>query len=237
MLAFGCTKDQGNDNWLIVQGALVAGENVELSVETIEGSPGEIESAILTSQGISIPLDYDGTLKMLMGPSGFEVLPNRVYNLIIETEQRTVQSTIEVPEQIELTQTSTQTIPIDPNSSGQPIFSVIWTQQQGVSQLLKLNELEVDEIIPFPNGGNRFSITNGSPNTTPGATLSDTDFLRYGTHQLEIFAVPRKYEEVFFYQPSPEVGLLDEGPDNIDQGSGYVVGASKIAVALELIEM
>ena len=233
-----CHKVEGeNDNWLNVQGSLIAGEGVSLQVYNQLGGDVEIERAYLQNEFGEIDLSYNAGTQRLEGLPSSHIIENSTYTLRIETPQREVSSTVVVPPQIEVTQVSAQNIPIDTSSEGQPIFSIIWTLNEGVSQIMNLEELNVSGEIPFAVPSGQFLISNGAPISGQGATLYDTDFVNYGLHSLEVFAVPVEYESVFFYRPEPGDGEVDQGPDNIFNGSGFLVGATKVEVSVNLIEM
>jgi len=233
-----CHKlEDENNNWLNVQGALVAGEPVSISVFNQQGGTVEIEKALLINEFGNIELSYNPTTQKLVSSASQLIIENTAYILQIETAQRTITSSVKTPPQIEVTQVSAQTIPIDESSEGQPIFSIIWSRSDDVSQIMNLVEVGVSNEIPFAVPSGQFLITNGAPVSGQGATLYDTDFVQYGLHSLEVYAVPKEYESVFFYRPEPEVGQVDQGPDNIWNGSGFIVGASKVEVSINLIEM
>ena len=233
-----CHKvEEENNNWLNVQGALVAGEPVSLDVYNQLGGEVEITKAYLENEFGEITLSYNATTQKLEGSPSSQVVENSTYTLKIETPQRDVSSMISIPPQIQITQVSAQNIPIDTSSQGQPIFSIIWTLNEGVSQIMNLEELNLSDEIPFSVPSGQFLISNGAPISGQGATLYDTDFVSYGLHSLEVFAVPKEYESVFFYRPEPGEGEVDQGPDNIWNGSGFIVGATKVAVSINLIEM
>ena len=140
---------------------------------------------------------------------------------------------VEVPAQLEINQVSAQVIPIDEASIGQPIFTILWENNEETTQLLVLEE-EAGNPIPFTVPSGQFSISFNGPVPGQGATLFDTDFEFYGNHTLSIYAVPEVYETAFFYRPDPLDGALSDGPDNVYNGSGYVYGASKIEVDITI---
>lgn len=233
-----CHKvEDENKNWLNVQGALIAGEPVSLDVFSQLGGDTDISSAQLENEFGDIPLSYNPSTRKLEGPATSLIQQSTIYTLMIETPQRRVSSSAAVPAQIEVTQISAQTIPIDINSDGQPIFSIIWTLNERLSQIMHLEEVEVSDEIPFEVPSGQFLLTNGAPISGQGATLFDTDFISYGLHSLEVLAVPKDYEDVFFYRPEPGDGEVDQGPDNIWNGSGFLIGATKVEVSINLIEM
>ena len=222
-----------NENWLVIQGFLLADAPVSLSIAPlIEGQSLTIEEATLSAlSGEEIQLQYENGF--LIGPEDDLIQANSIYNLRVVCEERTVSARIEVPAQLEINQVSAQTIPIDEASIGQPIFTILWENNEETTQLLVLEE-EAGSPIPFTVPSGQFPISFNGPVPGQGATLFDTDFEFYGNHTLSIYAVPEVYETAFFYRPDPLDGALSAAPDNIYNGSGYVYGASKIEVDITI---
>lgn len=224
-----------NENWLVVQGVLLADAPVSLAITPlIEGQTIRIKEATLSAlSGEVIRLQYENGL--LNGAEDELIQANSIYILRIECEERTVTARIEVPAQLEINQVSAQVIPIDEASIGQPIFTILWENNEETSQLLVLQE-ETGNPIPFTVPSGQFSVSFNGPVPGQGATLFDTDFEFYGNHTLSIYAVPEEYEIAFFYRPDPLDGGLSAAPDNVYNASGYVYGASKIEVDITLSE-
>lgn len=224
-----------NENWLVVQGVLLADAPVSLAITPlIEGQTLRIKEATLSAlSGEVIRLHYENGL--LNGAEDELIQANSIYILRIECEERTVTARIEVPAQLEINQVSAQVIPIDEASIGQPIFTILWENNEETSQLLVLQE-ETGNPIPFTVPSGQFSVSFNGPVPGQGATLFDTDFEFYGNHTLSIYAVPEEYEIAFFYRPDPLDGALSAAPDNVYNASGYVYGASKIEVDITLSE-
>lgn len=236
-LSVGCSDIPDDENWLIVQGFLIVDEPVELYVSRPGGGVPSIDRAYLKEGTIEHELISNNSGTKLTSTAGMTPQENIRYELVIETPERRISAWVNMPSQIALIGPSAQSFAIDPASEGNPVFSVNWQVVDGESRLLKLESLEPDQSeIPFMVPSDRFLITNGAPNTTSGVVLLDTDFLRYGLHRLTVYGVPEEYEEAYFYQPSSEDGLLDEGPDNIINGSGYLIGASQRVLTLDLLE-
>lgn len=237
LFSLGCNEIPDDENWLIVQGLFIVNEPFELNISRQGGGVPDVDRAFLREGVIEYELISNDSGNTWISPSGTTLQANVRYELVIETPERRISGWLNMPEQIDLIISSAQSFNIDPTSEGNPVFSVNWEVEEDESRVLKLESLELDQPeIPFSVPSGRFLITNGAPNTTSGAVLLDTDFLRYGLHRLTVYGVPEEYEDAFFYQPSSEDGLLDEGPDNILNGSGYVVGASQRVVTLDLLE-
>lgn len=222
-----------NENWLLVQGFLLADAPVSLLIAPLqEGQSIDIKEATLSSlAGEVIQLQYENGF--LKGPDDELIQANSIYNLRVEGEERTLSARIEVPAQLEINQVSAQVIPVDEASIGQPIFTILWDNNEETTQLLVLEE-EAGNPIPFTVPSGQFSISFNGPVPGQGATLFDTDFEFYGNHTLSIYAVPEVYESAFFYRPDPLDGALSAAPDNVYNGSGYVYGASKIEVDITI---
>jgi len=222
-----------NENWLLVQGFLLADAPVSLSITPLlEGQRIDLKDATLSAlTGEVIQLQYENGF--LKGPDDALIQANSIYKLRVECEERTLTARVEVPAQLEINQVSAQVIPIDEASIGQPIFTILWENNEETTQLLVLEE-EAGNPIPFTVPSGQFSISFNGPVPGQGATLFDTDFEFYGNHTLSIYAVPEVYETAFFYRPDPLDGALSDGPDNVYNGSGYVYGASKIEVDITI---
>lgn len=236
LLLLGSCEGSMNDDseqWLVVNGVLLANESVVLDIAYLEDMrTPQIERAYLESEGGQIiPLQLiDGQLR---GDENDFISANTLYTLEILAEKRNTSARIEVPPQLEINQVSAQVIPIDEASTGQPIFTVLWQNNIGTTQLLVLEE-ESGIEIPFTVPSGQFSSSFNGPVPGQGATLFDTDFEFYGEHNLLIYAVPESYEEAFFYRPDPLNGALNAFPDNVYNGSGFIYGATKIEIPLTI---
>lgn len=236
LLLLGSCKGSLNDDseqWLVVNGVLLANESAVLDIAYLEGNGApQIEEAYLESEGGQIiPLQLiDGQLR---GDENDLISANTLYTLEILAEKRNTSARIEVPPQLEINQVSAQMIPIDEASTGQPIFTVLWQNNIGTTQLLVLEE-ESGIDIPFTVPSGQFSSSFNGPVPGQGATLFDTDFEFYGEHNLLIYAVPESYEEAFFYRPDPLNGALNAFPDNVYNGSGFIYGATKIEIPITI---
>lgn len=237
LLALGCSKIPDNDNWLIVQGFLIVNEPVQLRIMKQDGSAPDIKRAYLMEGVIEHELVTNPG--SIIWTTASDMLPQAgsLYELVVETPERRISAWVNMPTQITLVSSSAPSFTIDPASEGTPIFSLNWVVQDGESRILKLESLEPSEPeIPFLVPSDRFLITNGAPNTTSGAVLLDTDFLRYGLHRLTVYGFPEEYEEAYFYQPSSENGPIDEGPDNVINGSGFLIGVSQEVLTLDILQ-
>ncbi len=222
-----------SDAWLVVNGVLLANEPVVLDIANLRGEDApQIQEAYLESEsGVLIPLELINA--QLRSAENDLISPNTRYTLEIIAQERNVSAQIQVPPQLEINQISAQVIPIDEASTGQPIFTVLWQNNIGTTQLLVLEE-ENGVEIPFTVPSGQFSSSFNGPVPGQGATLFDTDFEFYGEHHLVIYAVPEDYEAAFFYRPDPLDGALDAFPDNVYNGSGFIYGATKIEIPLTI---
>lgn len=140
-----------------------------------------------------------------------------------------------VPEPINLVQVSTTQIPVNAMSTGQPIFTVLWTNDPLRSKVLVLQEPQGAQEIPFNVPSGNFAMQYRLPVPGSGTTLFDTDFKFYGTHELEIYSIDKAFEALFFYTPAEGGRRLTSGPSNVQGGAGFVAGASKTVLTIEIL--
>ena len=112
-----------------------------------------------------------------------------------------------------------------------------WDDDDDLSHVLSLDVTEDDpSLIPFDVPSGNFAANYRFPLTGQGATLLNTDFEYYGEHNLTIYGLDQQYEALFFYQPGEAGVIIDDGPENVEGGAGYLVGLTRVKVALELTE-
>ncbi len=232
------------EEWIVVNGVIKAGiSNQDIYLSYTSQGNNEMEPVI----GADVRLSGSNEIALVgdvavpghyYNPSADIVMANQQYELLINHQGKEVSAITRVPKQLIIEQVSAQTIPIDPNSTGQPIFSVLWEDNEEYSYVLMLKNLEASpEEIPFSVPSGQFEEIYNAPIPAQGATLYDTDFKYYGNHILTIYAINKEYEEVFFYQLDYGVTQISTGPENIVNGSGFFSGVSFVEISLNLLEM
>lgn len=241
----GCHKtDTGPETTYVLQGILREGEAVsgirvhslvEFEGEGMQENIGDAEVTI-SYNGNIVVLDYDAATESYVDTDEvIAVNPDTEYAIVVNVGGKTLESTAVVPPNVELVFNSEQVLPIDPETSSEPIFSIIWEAIEGHVFVLTLENQETDPVeIPFSNGGGEFDLFFQFPLDVTGVTIYDTDFTYYGTHRLSVYAISTEYEQVFYYSPASLRENLNNGPDNVQGGSGYFVGASSTWVTLEV---
>lgn len=92
--------------------------------------------------------------------------------------------------------------------------------------------LECLESIQVPAGespGNFIELFEG-PQAQSELTLEGSAFTFLGRHRLTISALNDPLLDVFFFDPSDIRGLVNNGPDNVIGGKGFVGGTAKAEV-------
>lgn len=247
ILLVSCQKDTSDpETWIVVQGVLVEGEYAQ--VRLTHPVAFEASSAAEGITGAIVLLDGpNGTVRLseIAGSNGvysdtsgeMQIEAGATYSLSVSKGDEKVFATAQVPASIGLVQSSATSIPIDPASTGQPIYSIFWTQVEGFTHVLTLDVQEELPIqIPFSVNAGNFDEQYAFPVPGQGTTIFDTDFYYYGNHKLTVFAIPEAYDAIFFYQNGTGGEQVTEGPDNIEGGSGYFTAVSKLEVDLEIFE-
>jgi hypothetical protein len=245
-LIVGCQKTQNvdNDHWIVVNGVLKAGSSNQVIQLQFADEPGVQNPPVQDAQVIIkgpeeiVLVESDLEPGMYVNTSNVVVQADQTYDLEIRFQDQIVSGTTQIPRQLVIEQVSSQLIPIDPDSEGQPIFSVLWESSEEYSYVLTLENVEASpEEIPFTVPAGQFDEVYNLPIPSQGATLYDTDFTYYGDHILTIYAITKEYEEVFFYSLDFGVSQLTSGPDNIQNGSGFFTGVSLVQIPITLVEM
>lgn len=246
LLALSCQKlqDVDNDHWIVVSGVLKAGVPPQDIRLQFADDPGVVNRPVKGAQLLikgpqEIELIEDQQEPgVYHAGSNISIQAGQEYELEVRFEDQLVTSSTTIPRQLIIEQVSSQIIPIDPDSEGQPIFSVLWESSEDFSYVLSLSNVEASpEEIPFSVPSGQFDEVYNLPIPSQGATLYDTDFTYYGDHVLTIYAIDKEYEEVFFYNLELGVSQLTSGPDNIQNGSGYFTGVSFVEIPISLVEM
>lgn len=242
-----CVKESATkEDWIVVNGILVEGEFAQL---TLTNAVGFDETTAPNSvSGAKVRIDGPDNSVLLTEIEGFpgrysdtagEMLieANKTYSLVITKEDQRLEAEATVPGAVNIVQSSATMIPINPSSTGEPIYSIFWSQEDNISHVLTLDlQEDVFNEIPFSVSSGNFSTQYAFPVPGQGTTVFDTDFAYYGTHMLTVYAIDEDYDALFFYQNGSGGDQVTEGLNNIDGGSGYFAGASKLEVELEIFE-
>lgn len=192
------------------------------------------EITISVENGLTTHLAFaDGVYKST--ENAIAIQAGKTYHLNANISGKEVTSACTLPPTITLEDASNSTFSVNTNSLGSPAFILSWTalDSDKYSYLLVLENLEENPVeIPFNVSSGNFSDQFSGPWEFDGATIYDTDFKYYGHHKLKVMAIEKSVEAIYFYGPSDLRGLLQNGPDNIEGGRGYVFGVSSFTVDL-----
>lgn len=202
------------------------------------GEPVDDARVFIATGGIEVELAPDLSTPGLYfdAEEVLQVLPNTTVSIRVEHKSKKATATSVVPVQTEIVSISASTIPVDETSLGQPVFSVLWTQQPGFTHVLTLSEPSDGIVIPYSVPSGLFSAQYRLPVPGQGATLYDVDFAYYGAHTLSIITIDSAYDALFFSAFDALDQRVNTGFDNIEGGAGFFGAATKAAVELEIIE-
>lgn len=236
-----CRPDDATPT-ITVSALLVEGQQAEVRVTAMndfnEQKLDQDARVLLTQEGGSTWLleAIDEDPFVYRHPAGEAVIQSgSTYRVEVTHGDRQAIGEAAVPSSIELVQVSATEIPINAASTGQPIFTVLWAADLERSKLLVLNEPEGAQEIPFNVPSGNFATQYRLPIPGSGTTLFDTDFKYYGVHELEIYAIDKAYESLFFYTPSEGGARLTRGPSNIQGGAGFFTGAARTTLVIEIL--
>lgn len=99
------------------------------------------------------------------------------------------------------------------------------------SYVVKLENVE-DMKVEIPIEGGQFSSRFSGPQLESQLILQKTDFQFFGRHLLNVYAIDREFESVFFFDAADFRGFLRNGPDNINGGKGFITGVSTFSVEI-----
>lgn len=239
ILFSACRPDERVES-ISLQGVLIAGESLEVQVALVQDFQSlPMDGAQVTCRlpdGSSVQLEQDGQEPTRWFSDDIVIISGATYQIEVGTSSHHASAETTVPNEIELVQVSATVIPINENSLGQPIFTVLWASAANVSHVLTLQEPIEGLTIPFSVPSGNFNVQYSLPVPGQGTTLFDTDFKFYGEHTLTIYAIDRDYEEVFFYRPAEGGNRLTMGPSNVEGGTGYLTSASQTDVVIEIVE-
>lgn len=241
LMVSACRPD-AQDPTITVSALLVEDRQAEVRVALVEGfSERPLDDgarvSLIAEDGEVWLLVADENNPLVFGhPAGQAVVqPGTTYRVEITNGEQFATAEAHVPESIELVQVSSTQIPVNAASTGQPIFTVLWAADPLRSKVLVLTEPEDAQEIPFNVPSGTFAIQYRLPVPGSGTTLFDTDFKYYGLHILELYAIDKAYEELFFYTPTEGGRRLTSGPSNIQGGAGYFAAAARTELVIEIL--
>lgn len=233
-------KQQVDVGTLILEAQLVGGERIrDVQVSLIQDFRERFPEAdviVRDASGNERFLEWEDESSSYHDPQLAPfVFDDAWYEIEVRAGDYFAHAEVKVPPTTNLTEVSAAIIPIDENSPGQPIFSVLWENLEGYTHVLTLENLEEFPVeIPFSVPAGNFSDIYALPVTSQGVTLFDTDFTYYGIHRLKIYTIDSAYDALYFYQPGDAGNIVDSGPENVNGGAGFVTGLSVVEIELEL---
>lgn len=245
VVSSGCDRETLSDlrkNTPVLTAVLEAGNSTaEARLFSISDDSNTLPTAISTAQvtienpeGQSTALQFNGELYR-SAQGEIELNPETTYTIKANTGEEELIAYCKIPPTITLINASNTTFTVNTNSLGSPAFLLTWNtlDSEKYSYLLTLENLESNPLeIPFSVPSGNFSNQFSGPWELSGATIYDTDFRYYGHHRLKIMAIDKSVESIYFYGPADLRGLLQNGPDNIIGGRGYVFGITSFTVDL-----
>ncbi|MBI1266390.1 MAG: DUF4249 family protein [Cryomorphaceae bacterium] len=243
----GVNVDDLAETELAVYALIIANEpvkNVRVNYLTTlngvkTGEPIVDANVFLSAQGVEVELSPDPT-----SPGSYydeagvlDVLPNTTVSIRVEYKTKRATASAAVPDETEIVSVSASTIPVDELSLGQPVFSVLWTQQPGFSHVLTLDEPPGGAVIPFTVPSGLFSAQYRLPVPGQGTTLYDVDFTYYGIHTLSIITIDANYDALFFSAFDALDQRVNNEFDNVEGGAGFFGAATRSIIEIEIIEI
>jgi hypothetical protein len=201
---------------VVIEGVLVANEDAQLRVylltDFVRSAIDKATVTMVTEEGAFAVMQQDEAdrERFVLSDASFEIEAQKSYTVEVVYEEKLIWATAHIPPTIEIVQISSTTIPVNPASNGQPIFSVLWQATPSLARVLTLNEPNDANIIPFQVSSGNFANQFRLPVPGQGTTLWDTDFRYYGLHRLQIYTISQEFEEVFpdlidkWLDPAPE---------------------------------
>jgi hypothetical protein len=237
---FSACRPDARVESIAMQGVLITGQLLEVQIHLVHDFEREplANAQVLChlADGSQVNLQQDQLNPSRWFTDELTISATTRYEIEVIHNDHHARAATTVPADITLVQVSATEIPINVNSLGQPIFTVLWATESGISHVLTLDEPEGQEFIPFSVPSGNFDAQYSLPVPGQGTTLFDTDFQYYGGHTLTVFAIDRDYENLFFYQPAEGGNRLTTGPSNVEGGTGYLTSASRVEVAIEIVE-
>ncbi|MCH2198567.1 MAG: DUF4249 domain-containing protein [Flavobacteriales bacterium] len=242
LILFVSCEKANDEQSLFVQAVLIEGEAVSGVQVAVISESGQVPVSgatvrLFNEAGESVQLSEATAGSYADLDGDFVISAGARYRLEVTYDSFFASAETVIPVQTSIDQLSSTTIPIDSGSSGQPIFSVLWSNEENLTHVLVLRVNEETPLeIPFDVNSGFFASQYAVPVTSNGVTLFDTDFTYYGNHTLEIYTIDAAYDALYFYQPGDAGNIIDGGPENIDGGVGYLTGACLNSIDLELLQ-
>ncbi len=239
-LFFAACRPDANPPTIALSALLIEGEPVSVNVALVDGfelhPAGQAEVTLRNNAGQTFDLSVSSSDPFEWVADGVSIEAGRSYSLTVVYDEQMAMAEAVVPQPIAIAQISSTTITVNPASTGQPIFTVLWEANSEVSRLLVLDEpAEGAQEIPFTGSSGNFANQFRLPVPGQGTTLWDTDFRYYGLHTLSILTIDKAYESLFFYTPAEGGQRLTEGVTNVVNGTGYVAAASRHTIEIEIL--
>ncbi len=235
MSTLGCTRTDVNELLVespVLAGVLVGGENPK-GIQFFELSEnfGEMNTARKATITISSELDETAELSLENGfyaADATYLLLNEVkYRITVSNNSFPITMTAEtkIPPAIHSTFLTDDTVFI--SSPGNFAGLLQWNalDNSRYSYVVRLENIE-DVKVEIPFVGGQFASRFSGPQLEPQLVLQKTDFKYYGRHLLNVYAIDREFESVFFFDAADFRGFLRNGPDNVDGGKGFFTSVS-----------
>jgi hypothetical protein len=199
-----------------------------------DGTSPEVEDVVLFINEIAYPLQKSGT-DYTHGTLFLQASDN--IRVECKKDDYTAKAWTRVPPNIAFTSVSSNSITINPSSTGAPAMVVQWTplNEDEYSYVIHLEPLDINAtVIPFDVPAGRFNAQYSGPITQTGTIIFDTDFKYYGPHRLTVYAIRKDFEEMYFYDLTDLRGLALLSPDNIQNAKGFVTAISTTSIEFNI---
>lgn len=217
--------DPAVENDVVVVNGFVVGVKDIVHVEVKRFQSGDKTAVAdadveLVLDGTAIPLSHQGEgIYSAQLPDG-SVIPGYQADINVNANRR-ISAKATVPPAITITSHTSTTFNVSSSNSAQEVFAMNWTNRDGFSYLLQLENLESSPVaIEFFDNPIRFEQVYAGPIEESAITLFAGDFTYYGSHRLTVYVVPEEYRDLFFFQNSGLGELVVQGPDNVRGGFG-----------------
>lgn len=220
----------------MVQGIVVAGEAFKgIKLFRLNGFHEQLTkwvpgAVVFISDGVnSVQLRERGDSVYHFANDSLVFMPETDYYLTVEVDGVMLSARTRTPSALTWLSALTDTISVDPNSLGQPVFNLSWSELADYRYVLGLAVLADNPVkIPFLVESGWFNQNYKNPLLNSYTSIFDIDFEFYGEHQINLYCIDEAYESVFFFLPEVQGVEVQDAPDNIKGGQGYFCGASQI---------
>ncbi len=226
------------ENKIVVQGVLIAGANSQ-SIKIINfdtKNPINDAHVDICHGNDCCNLSTDGNGIYFSG-NDLQIYPDSTYRLEISYQEKSISSTTKIPASMTWVSVNNTIITIDTANTGQQVFVASWAIDEDVSFLLTLQNTEENpQSINYSSDPLEFNDFFEAPQANPNITLQDLFFTHYGAYIFTVYAIDKRYEKVFLYQPQLQQIRPESGPDNIQGAFGYFTGVSQLKVNITVNE-